>query len=238
MTRFERALVVFAHPDDAEFMCGGTIAGWTRAGTAVKYVCATDGSAGWNAPGGDREEIAGMRAEELRRAADVLGVGEISWLGFRDGALMPDLDLRRGIAREVRRHRPEVVVAPDPSELWSRDRTYVNHPDHRAVGEAVLAVIACDAPTRPQFPELLDEGLEPYSVPALWQPLMRSEAEDYVDIGETIEVKIEALRAHRSQLENMGETDVEGRVRDRAERVGKRAGYRYAEAFRTFSMEG
>ena len=234
---FERALVVFAHPDDAEFMCGGTIASWIQKGTEVRYVCATDGSAGWNGPDRSREEITSIRTDELQRAAGVLGVKGIEWLGFPDGALFPDLELRRAITREVRRHRPSVVVSPDPSALWSRDRTYVNHPDHRAVGEAVLAVIACDAPTLPQFPELLDEGLEPFSIPELWHPLMRSEGEHYVDITETIELKIEALRQHESQLENMGEDDISGRVRDTAERVGKHAGYMYAEAFRTFRLE-
>lgn len=233
---FERALVVFAHPDDAEFLCGGTIAVWTEGGTEVDYVCATDGSAGWNGPDRGRDEIAAARAEELRAAADVLGVKEVRFLGFEDGSLQADLDLRRAVTREVRRSRPDVIVAPDPSMLWS-GRSYINHPDHRAVGEAVLAVVACDAPTRPQFPELLDEGLEPFKVPALWLSTEHREADTKVDIGPTIERKVEALRAHESQIINMGDFDVAARIREWAAAIAGEDGMDYAEAFRTFHLE-
>lgn len=234
---FQRALVVFAHPDDAEFLCGGTIAVWTEAGTEVDYVCATDGSAGWNGPDRGRDEIAAARVDELRAAADVLGVKDVRFLGFVDGALQADLELRKAVTREVRRTRPDVLVAPDPSMLWS-GRSYINHPDHRAVGEAVLAVVACDAPTRPQFPELLDEGFEPFSVPALWLSTEHRQADTKLDIGRTIDRKIEALRAHGSQLANMGETDVDARIREWAEAIADgEDGVRYAEAFRTFQLE-
>jgi LmbE family N-acetylglucosaminyl deacetylase len=233
---FERALVVFAHPDDAEFLCGGTIARWIEAGTEVHYACATDGSAGWNGPDLGREEIAAARSDELLAAADVLGVKEVRFLGFIDGALRPDLELRKAVTREVRRGRPDVVVAPDPSTLWS-GRSYINHPDHRAVGEAVLAVVACDAPTRPQFPELLDEGFEPFKVPALWLSTEHRQADTKVDIGTTIDRKIEALRAHTSQIANMGDFDVDGRIREWATAVASGGDMEYAEAFRTFKLE-
>ena len=233
---FQRALVVFAHPDDAEFLCGGTIARWTEAGTEVDYVCATDGSAGWNGPDRGRLEIAAVRADELRAAADVLRVKEVRVLGFIDGALQPDLELRRAVTREVRRSRPDVIVAPDPSMLWS-GRSYINHPDHRAVGEAVLAVVACDAPTRPQFPELLGEGFEPFTVRALWLSTEHREADTKVDIGSTIERKIEALEAHTSQIANMGDFDVDGRIREWAAAIAKTGDMEYAEAFRTFQLE-
>jgi LmbE family N-acetylglucosaminyl deacetylase len=233
---FERALVVFAHPDDAEFLCGGTIAAWTEGGTVVDYACATDGSAGWNGPDRGRDEIASTRAHELRAAADVLGVKEVRFLGFVDGSLQANLDLRRAVTREVRRSRPDVIVAPDPSMLWS-GRSYINHPDHRAVGEAVLAVVACDAPTRPQFPELLDEGLEPFPVPALWLSTEHREADTKFDIGATIDRKVEALRAHASQIVNMGDFDVDARIREWAAATAGEDGMEYAEAFRTFHLE-
>lgn len=233
---FERALVVFAHPDDAEFLCGGTIAAWAEGGTEVDYVCATDGSAGWNGPDRGRDEIAATRADELRAAADVLGVKEVRFLGFVDGSLQADLDLRRAVTREVRRSRPDVIVAPDPSMLWS-GRSYINHPDHRAVGEAVLAVVACDAPTRPQFPELLDEGLEPFKVPALWLSTEHRKADTKFDIGATIDRKVEALRAHASQIANMGEFDVDARIREWAAAIADEDGMEYAEPFRTFHLE-
>jgi LmbE family N-acetylglucosaminyl deacetylase len=231
-----RALVVFAHPDDAEFLCGGTVAAWTRAGTEVDYACATDGSAGWNGPDLDRERIAEIREREMRDAADVLGVRDVSFLGFADGSLEPTLDLRRAITRQVRRVRPDVVVTFDPSMRWS-GRGYINHPDHRAVGEAVLAVAACDAPTRPQFPELLGEGFEPFKVPRLWLATGGPEADTRVDIGETIDVKVKALKAHHSQLENMGELDIDGRMRRWATKLAADDDFEFAEAFRTFDLE-
>jgi LmbE family N-acetylglucosaminyl deacetylase len=219
---FETALVVFAHPDDAEFLCGGTVARWSRDGTEVHYVCATDGSAGWNGP-------------DLRDAADVLGVASVGFLGHVDGSVQVDLALRRDVCREVRRHRPEVLVAQDPSMLWA-GRSYINHPDHRAVGEAVLAVVACDAPTRPQFPELLGEGFEPYEVPHLWLATDARESDIRVDIGETIDMKIKALKAHASQIENMGEFDPDERMRTWAAAEAKRDEFEYGEAFRVFDL--
>jgi LmbE family N-acetylglucosaminyl deacetylase len=232
---FQRALVVFAHPDDAEFLCGGTIARWVSEGTEVRYVCATDGSAGWNGPDLGRQEIARIREREMREAAKILGVSEVSFLGFADGSLEPGLTLRKAITREVRRSRPDVVVTFDPSVRWVA-RRYINHPDHRAVGDAVLAVVSCDAPTRPQFPELLDEGAEPFKVAALW--LASEEAADTkVDIGDTMGKKIESVRAHRSQIENMGEFDVEERMREWGARIAAGDGMEYAEAFRTFRLE-
>jgi LmbE family N-acetylglucosaminyl deacetylase len=232
---FDRAVVVFAHPDDAEFLCGGTVATWAKGGTEVHYVCATDGSAGWNGPDLTREEIARIREAEMHEAAEVLGVASVSFLGFADGALEPNLELRRAVTREVRRLRPDVLVTFEPS-LWS-GRRYVNHPDHRAIGEAVLAVVACDAPTRPQFPELLDEGLEPHKVPRLWLPTFDG-ADTYIDISDTIELKIEALHRHRSQMENMGMNDVEERIREWAADLGEKRQVDYAEAFRTFELDG
>jgi LmbE family N-acetylglucosaminyl deacetylase len=231
---FEHALVAFAHPDDAEFLCGGTVGRWVREGTEVVYVCATDGSAGWNGPDRSREEIAGIREEEMREAANVLGVTDVTFLRYRDGSLEANLDLRRAVTREVRRARPDVIVTFDPSTWWY-GQSYINHPDHRAIGEAVLAVVACDAPTRPQFPELLDEGLDPYSVPELWLATDPPNADTRVDIGETMDLKMKAIRAHRSQLENMGDTDWDETIREWA---GTAAGdgVELAEPFRTFRL--
>jgi LmbE family N-acetylglucosaminyl deacetylase len=232
---FASALVVFAHPDDAEFLCGGTVAAWTRDRVDVAYVCATDGSAGWNGADRTREEISAIRAREMRDAAEVLGVAAVRFLGYPDGSLEVGLDLRRDVAREVRRHRPDVIVTFDPSRLWF-GRGYIQHPDHRAIGETVLASVACDAPTRPQFPELLEEGFEPYEVPRLWLATEPREADRFVDIGDTIDLKIKALRAHVSQLENMGEDDIDARMREWATDVARGSEIEYAEAFRTFDL--
>ncbi|HEX2030817.1 MAG TPA: PIG-L family deacetylase [Actinomycetota bacterium] len=232
---FERALVVFAHPDDAEFLCGGTVARWTQAGADVAYVCATDGSAGWNGPDLGREDIARTREREMREAADILGVHGVTFLGYSDGTLHPTLELRRDVTREVRRHRPDVVVTFDPSMRWM-GRRYINHPDHRAIGDAVLAVAACDAPTRPQFPELLDEGLDPFEIPALWLATTPRAADVRVDIAETLDLKVKALKAHASQIENMGANDIDERMRRWAAEAAEGAEMEYAEAFRTFTL--
>jgi LmbE family N-acetylglucosaminyl deacetylase len=159
--RFTSALVLFAHPDDAEFMCGGTVAAWTAEGTEVHYCVVTDGSAGSNEPGVTREQMIPIREREQRAAARILGVSTLSFLGFRDGELEVNLETRRAVTRVVRRVRPDVIVAPDPSRLWSGSG-YVNHWDHKQAGTLALCAVMPDAPSRPQFPELLDEGLEPF----------------------------------------------------------------------------
>jgi len=226
---FASALVIFAHPDDAEFMCGGTVAAWALEGTDVHYCVITDGSAGSNEPGVTRQQMIPVREREQRAAAEVLGVRSVTLLGFRDGELEVNLETRRAVTRVVRRIRPEVIVAPDPSRLWS-GTGYINHWDHKQAGTLALCAVMPDAPSRPQFPELLDEGLEPFEVPNLW--LAAEEPDTYVDISKTIDRKIEALARHVSQ----GGADAEAWVRERARQVGEQAGLEYAEGFKAFSL--
>jgi len=226
---FASALVIFAHPDDAEFMCGGTVAAWAKEGTDVHYCVVTDGSAGSNEPGVTRQQMIPIREREQRAAAEVLGVASVTFLGFVDGELEVNLDTRRAVTRVVRRVRPEVIVAPDPSRLWSR-RGYINHWDHKQAGTLALCAVMPDAPSRPQFPELLDEGLEPFEIPNLW--LAVEEPDTYVDITKTLDLKLEALRAHVSQ----GVEDAEPWVREWAQDLGVRAGAEYAEGFRAFAF--
>jgi len=224
---FSSALVLFAHPDDAEFMCGGTIAKWTREGCEVHYVVITDGSAGSNEPGVTRESMRPIREREQRAAAEVLGVASVTFLGEVDGMLEVTLDTRRKVTREVRRLRPEVIVAPDPSRLWSGNR-YINHSDHKAAGMLALSAVMPDAPSRPMFQELEHEGIEPFEVQNLW--LSSNEPDTYVDISDTIDVKIKSLEQHVSQ----GGTDAEPWVRLRAKQTGEEASCAYAEAFKVF----
>ncbi len=226
---FASALVIFAHPDDAEFMCGGTVAAWAKEGTEVHYCVITDGSAGSNEPGVTREQMIPIREREQRAAADILGVASVSFLGFPDGELEVNRETRVAVTRVVRRVRPEVIVAPDPSRLWSGNG-YINHWDHKQAGTLALCAVMPDAPSRPQFAELLDEGLEPFEVPNLW--LAAEEPDTYVDIGKTLDLKLEALRAHESQ----GTDDAEDWVRERARDLGERGGMEYAEAFLAFAF--
>lgn len=234
----ERILVAFAHPDDAEFSVGGTVAAWTSQGIHVTYVCVTDGSAGSNEPGAVREEIAAVREREMRAAAKLLGVSEVVFLGYRDGTLEASLDLRRDLTREVRRVRPDVLVAPDPSRLWTSRRQvgradYVNHRDHRMVGEVALAVVN-DAPTRPQYPELIEEGHEPYELPALWLPVWDpADGDRFVDITETLDRKVEAIRAHESQI---ADWPIERFVGDLGREMAKGRDMEFAEAFRVLTL--
>jgi LmbE family N-acetylglucosaminyl deacetylase len=226
---FASALVVFAHPDDAEFMCGGTVAAWTSEGTDVHYCVVTDGSAGSNEAEETRDSIRPVREAEQRAAAEVLGVRSVTFLGFVDGELEVNLQTRRAVTSVVRRIRPEVLVAPDPSRLWFANR-YINHWDHKQAGTLALCAVMPDAPSRPQFSELLDEGLEPFEIPHLW--LASDDADTYVDITKTLETKIASLRAHVSQ--GVGES-IEW-VRERARELGEQGGFEFAEGFKTFDL--
>src|SRR6476659_7388517 len=230
-TTFARALVLFAHPHDAEFMCGGSVARGARDVCAVHYVVSTDGSAGSNEPGVTREELRPVREREQRAAAAVLGVQSVTFLGEVDGMLEVPLDTRRKVCREVRRLRPEVLVAPDPSRLWFGSG-YIKHWDHKQAGLLALTAVMPDAPSRPMFPELLDEGLEPFEVPNLW--LAMNEPDTYVDITETLDAKLASLAEHVSQ-HTEGATAF---VRERAEALGAQSGsgYTYAEGFKAFHL--
>lgn len=230
MPTFSSAVVLFAHPDDAEFMCGGTVARWVNEGCEVHYVVITDGSAGSNEPGMTRGSLREIREREQRAAADVLGVVSVTFLGELDGHLEVTLATRKKVCREIRRLRPEVLVAPDPSRLWSGEG-YINHWDHKQAGLLALTAVMPDAPSRPMFAELEEEGLQPYEVPNLW--LAMNDSGTVVDITDTMDTKLRALAAHESQLKV---EDVEEWVRSRAEELAKTSeqGFAYAEMFKVF----
>lgn len=212
---FSRALVVVAHPDDAEFGAAGTIAHWVRMGTEVRYVVVTDGASGSADPDMTRERLAPLRRDEQRAACASLGVSDVEFLGYADGYLEPTIPARRDIVAAIRRHRPEVVVTLDPSARWSSDG-YINHPDHRAVGDLVLHSVNPAASSRLWDTSLLDEGLEPWDIAELWM-MTFSSGDVVVDISETFDVKIAALRTHVSQL---GEWDPEPLMRGMNEALG------------------
>ena len=220
-------LVIAAHPDDIEFVVAGTVARWVRAGTRARYVVVTSGDAGTHRPGVTRQELARVREAEQRAAARVVGVEEVVFLGYPDGLVEPSLALRRDLVREIRRFRPDTVLCFDPTRLFVRG-AYINHPDHRAVGLAALDAISPTAAMPLSFAEMGEEGLEPHRVR---QILVASPVspDTWVDIGETLELKLEALRQHASQLD--GRRDYVGLIREWAEEAGAQAGLAYAEAF-------
>jgi len=229
----KRAMVIVAHPDDAEFTMAGTVARWTSAGCAVCYVVCTRGDRGSNDPSMTPWALARIRDAEQREAAAILGVQEVVILGYPDGTLEPTLDLRRDLTREIRRFRPEVVLTGDPTVRFYGNG-YLNHPDHRAAASAALDAVFPSAETRYIFPELLAEGLEPHRVRAVYIH-GALEPNTWVDIAPAIETKIRALQAHRSQV---GGSDVEAWIRQMAEEEGRRKGLTAAEAYRVIVING
>jgi LmbE family N-acetylglucosaminyl deacetylase len=225
----ERILVVVAHPDDVDFGAAGTIATWTDAGIEVGYCIVTRGDAGGfdDTP---REEMAALREKEQRAAAAILGVRDVTFLGYPDGRLYVTHELRRDITREIRRFRPHRVLTASPERDW--ERIGRSHPDHLAAGEATLDAVYPDARNPFAHPELLaDEGLEAWTVGEVW--LSGGAATHYVDITATFDRKLAALHQHVSQVGHR--TDLDEWLREvtgkNAERVGLGPG-RLAELFR------
>ena len=205
MTDIDRVLVIAAHPDDIDFSSAGTIAGWTDAGVAVSYCVVTDGDAGGFDPAVPRPEIGGIRQEEQRKAGAALGVSDIEFLGYPDGRLIVTLELRRDIARSIRRVKPQRVVLPSPQrDLRSM---YGSHPDHTATGEAAMCAVYPDARNPWAHPELAAEGFEAHTVSEVWVNSGGDRADHYVDITDTFDRKIAALRAHESQTAHMTELE-------------------------------
>ncbi len=223
----ERALVIVSHPDDAEFGAAATIAQLTTAGARVDYVVTTDGSKGTEDPDVTPDQLAATRMAEQRAAADILGVREIVHLGYPDGYLMPTLDLRRDITREIRRYRPDLVITQNPQRRLDHN-PYVGHPDHLATGEATLASIYPAARAHLNFPELWrEEHLAPWKVR---QVLLTGVEEPnlWIDVSGTFELGLRSILAHVSQVDP---DDVEERMRERARTLGEPQGIGMAQAF-------
>ena len=191
------ALAVVAHPDDVEFNFGGTVALWIQDGWRVVYVIVTRGDKGSADPAMSSERLATLRAEEQRAAAAYLGAAGVEFLGYEDSALEPTQALRRDIARQIRRHRPQRLLVTDPAELYTS--RYIQHPDHLAVAHATLAATYA-ARDRLTMPELLAEGLAPHAVAEVYINTGR-DADTFVDITAVMERKKQALRLHASQVE-------------------------------------
>jgi LmbE family N-acetylglucosaminyl deacetylase len=223
----ERAMVIVAHPDDAEFLAGGTAALWAQNSTAVTYVIVTNGDKGTDDPNLTSEELAVIREDEQRRAAERLGVAQVLFLGYPDSMLQPTLEVRRDLVRVIRQHRPSIVVTYDPTNRFIMDN-YLNHPDHRAAGDAALDAVFPAARDRLTFPELLAEGLAPHKVQEVWLGATR-EPNHWVDIEPVLQDKIEALRIHHSQLHQF---PLEQVIPAMAKMAAQGSDHTYAEAFR------
>jgi len=225
------ALVIFAHPDDIEFSCVGTVTRWVRAGARVGYVLCTSGDVGIAEPGMTRARAAEIREAESREAAHVAGVEHVVFLREPDGLLEANLALRKKIVREIRRFRPEVVICGDPTVLFTA-RDYINHPDHRAAALAAIDAVFPAAGQPNLFEELEEEGLKAHKVRKVYVNSW-FHVDTYVSIDETIEVKINALRAHKSQ---MGDWDPAERIKEWAGEHAKGKEMNYAEAYRVITL--
>src|SRR5580693_85681 len=199
-TGVERILVVTAHPDDVDFGVAGSVASWVKAGIDVAYCIVTDGDAGGSDRSISRPEMARIRRIEQTAAAAEVGVTDITFLGYPDGRLTPSIELRRDISRVIRQKTPQRVITQSPNRNFTR--IFASHPDHLAAGEATLCAVYPDARNPFAHMELLDkEGLEPYSVAEVWMSAAMGVGQDFqvVDVTETADRKLAALRCHRSQ---------------------------------------
>jgi LmbE family N-acetylglucosaminyl deacetylase len=233
MSDVERVLVVAAHPDDVDFGTAGSVATWTDAGIEVVYCIVTDGDAGGFDPAVPRTAIGGIRRDEQTRAAKEVGVERLEFLGFPDGMVVADLDLRKSISRVIRQVRPQRVLCQSPDRNYQR--IYASHPDHLATGEATLCAVYPDARNPFTFTDLLEvEGLAAWSVDEVWMMSVVGNNPNvtYVDITDALDRKIRALMSHESQFTDPA--GVADRVRQWAAANAKAAGWadgRGAEAF-------
>ncbi len=229
----QRILVVLAHPDDPEFFCGATTARWVRAGHEVTYCVITCGDKGTKDLTLGSEELCSIRQTEQRAAAKVLGVEQVTFLKYPDGYLIPDIGLRRDITRMIRIARPDVLVTCDPQTLFTANGR-LNHPDHRAAGQATLDAVFPAARDHLNFPELLkNEHLEPHIVREVWVCGTLS-PDVTLDVTETWETKIKALFEHKSQI---GEPEtLAERMRERRTEDSTPEKPRYEEKFRRLML--
>ena len=229
------AMSIVAHPDDQDFTVAGTLAKWVKAGCKVISVLITSGDSGSNDVTKDADHkpvLAKLREAEQQAANAVLGIAETVFLRYPDGELIATLALRKDLTRLIRLYKPDVVVTGDPSS-WFYGNEYINHPDHRAAAEAATYAVFPSAGTRLIFPDLLEAGYEPYNVKRLY--IQGSEKSDtWVDISETIDIKIEALKKHVSQVDTH---EVDKWMRDWAKEVGGEKGLDFAEAYRVMILK-
>ena len=228
-----RVLVIMAHPDDPEFGAGGTIARLAAAGARVTYVVVTDGSKGSEDESFTHDLLFNTRQQEQRAAAAILGVEDVHFLGFPDGQIYNNEALREALVRQIRTHRPDLLITHDPTtRFWMGNR--INHPDHRAVGDTALDAVFPLARDRLNFLEHEAAGLKPHK--GLDILLTGTNEPNFaVDIADVVEQKIASIVAHRSQIANP--TELRERMVERMEAMGQEWGVPAAEVFRRIQME-
>jgi LmbE family N-acetylglucosaminyl deacetylase len=229
----QKILVILAHPDDPEFFCGATLARWAQGGHEIIYYLLTCGDKGRNEHNLDIEdnELCALRHLEQRAAAAVLGIKTVHFLDKEDGYLVPNLELRRDVVRIIRRFRPDVLVTCDPQNQFTPYG--LNHPDHRAVGQAVLDAAYPAAGNELFFPELLmEENLEPHTPKEIWVSLT-NQPNVTLDVTDLWEQKLRALKEHKSQIGSPEKLDERMRSRHTEDSTPEKP--RYEEQFRVVS---
>jgi LmbE family N-acetylglucosaminyl deacetylase len=225
----QKILVLLAHPDDPEFFCGASLAKWARTGHEIIYWLMTCGDKGTSDRQVESQMLCTIRQDEQRSAASVIGVRDVQFMGYPDGYLVPDLSLRKEITRIIRIIRPDVIVTCDPTALYVGD-TRLNHPDHRAAGQAVLDAVFPAARDHLNFIELWrDEGLEPHITREVWVSVT-NQPNVTLDVTATWDVKIQALKEHKSQVRDPG--GLEDRMRQRLAPGSTPEAPRYEESFK------
>ena len=229
-------LIVMAHPDDGEFMCGATMARWAREGAQIHYCVLTNGDCGTRDPAiTRREQLARLRRVEQQNAANALGVTRnVIFLDYVDSMLQPTLELRRDVTRVIRQTRPNIVVTQDPTTYY-HGQSYINHPDHRVVGEVTLGAIMPSASMRLIFPELWDEGLEPHDVQELYLT-NTTHTDRWVEVTKSdLDAQVAALRAHATQMNHDPAEWVYNDAKEEAANARKHGhDFTYAEGFKYF----
>lgn len=226
----KRILVILAHPDDPEFFCGATLARWTREGHEIQYCLITNGNKGSNDPTVTPESLAKLRKKEQEKAAAIIGVKRIHDLGYDDGTLVPNLEVRKDVIRVIRKVKPDIVVSCDPTNFFPNEG-YINHPDHRAAGQIAIDAVFPAAGNGMFFPELItDEDLQPHSVDEVWLSLT-GQPNITLDITNFFEIKLNALHEHKSQIGDPETFDIRMR-KTRQTKDSTEESPRYEESFR------
>jgi LmbE family N-acetylglucosaminyl deacetylase len=226
-------MAIVAHPDDIEFGCVGTLARWARAGARISFVLCTSGDVGIDEEGMTRARAAEIREAEELEAARIAGATEVIFLREPDGMLQPTMELRKRLVREIRRFRPEVVITGDPTIVWA-GADYINHPDHRAAATAALDAVFPAAGQPNLFEDIKEkEGFNAHKPRKVYVNVWDPKADVFVNIEETIDIKIQALCAHKSQMKDW---DPGPSIREWAAASAKGKEMLYAEGYRVVTL--
>jgi LmbE family N-acetylglucosaminyl deacetylase len=228
-----RAMFIFAHPDDIEFVAGGTAALWASEGSEVIYVMVTDGNVGSHEADMTTGKLIDTRRKEQQAAAEIAGVKECIFLGYHDGLVEATLTLRKELVRLIRKYKPNAVVCFDPTDLFVSE-TYINHPDHRAVAKAAVEAVFPASEMRLLYPELEAEGLTPHKPNYIYVAGSEDVANVFIDVTGVMDIRLEALKQHKSQF---GDWDPTTMVYEWNSSAGKKVGFKYAESYRRITIQ-